>query len=135
MTTNYMSKIKLIEGLIVAAETLGGEVIFFSFSGRLFIYIIKFYILHNFCIYSYFFYRQNPKEIRIWIYFYILFYMLCLTTWINFISIKSMVGNTNRVIYARTYLCTLLYNNSCLCKQNCSTWYISYDSRNRSWYG
>ncbi|XP_016916826.1 major facilitator superfamily domain-containing protein 6 [Apis cerana] len=35
MTTNCMSKIKLIEGLIVAAETLGGEVIFFSFSGKI----------------------------------------------------------------------------------------------------
>ncbi|XP_031773730.1 major facilitator superfamily domain-containing protein 6-A isoform X2 [Apis florea] len=35
MTTNYMSKIKLIEGLIVAAETLGGEIIFFSFSGKI----------------------------------------------------------------------------------------------------
>lgn len=30
-----MVQIKLIEGLIVAAETLGGEVIFFSFSGIL----------------------------------------------------------------------------------------------------
>lgn len=33
--TNHMERIKLIEGLIVAAETLGGEVIFFSFSGSL----------------------------------------------------------------------------------------------------
>ncbi|KAK2584703.1 hypothetical protein KPH14_007037 [Odynerus spinipes] len=33
--TGYMSKIKLIEGLIVAAETLGGEVIFFSLSGKI----------------------------------------------------------------------------------------------------
>lgn len=63
MTTNYMSKIKLIEGLIVAAETLGGEVIFFSFSGKLFIYIIKFYILHNFCIYSNFFIGKILKKL------------------------------------------------------------------------
>lgn len=33
--TGYMGEIKLIEGLIVAAETLGGEVIFFSLSGEL----------------------------------------------------------------------------------------------------
>ncbi|XP_015598871.1 major facilitator superfamily domain-containing protein 6 [Cephus cinctus] len=33
--TGYMSQIKLIEGLIVAAETLGGEVIFFSLSGKI----------------------------------------------------------------------------------------------------
>lgn len=63
MTTNCMSKIKLIEGLIVAAETLGGEVIFFSFSGKLFIYIIKFYILCNFDIYSYFFIGKILKKL------------------------------------------------------------------------
>ncbi|XP_011058036.1 PREDICTED: major facilitator superfamily domain-containing protein 6-like [Acromyrmex echinatior] len=33
--TGYMSEIKLIEGLIVAAETLGGEIIFFSLSGKI----------------------------------------------------------------------------------------------------
>lgn len=33
LATGYMNEIKLIEGLIVAAETLGGEVIFFSLSG------------------------------------------------------------------------------------------------------
>ena len=33
--TGYMGEIKLIEGLIVAAETLGGEVIFFSMSGKI----------------------------------------------------------------------------------------------------
>ncbi|XP_076677986.1 major facilitator superfamily domain-containing protein 6 [Andrena cerasifolii] len=33
--TDHMVQIKLIEGLIVAAETLGGEVIFFSFSGKI----------------------------------------------------------------------------------------------------
>ncbi|XP_043488345.1 major facilitator superfamily domain-containing protein 6 [Polistes fuscatus] len=33
--TGYMEKIKLIEGLVVAAETLGGEVIFFSLSGKI----------------------------------------------------------------------------------------------------
>lgn len=32
--TGHMGQIKLIEGLIVAAETLGGEVIFFSLSGN-----------------------------------------------------------------------------------------------------
>lgn len=32
--TNYMHQIKLIEGLTVAAETLGGEVIIFLFSGN-----------------------------------------------------------------------------------------------------
>lgn len=35
MATGYMGEIKLIEGLIVAAETLGGEIIFFSLSGEL----------------------------------------------------------------------------------------------------
>ncbi|XP_023287706.1 major facilitator superfamily domain-containing protein 6 isoform X2 [Orussus abietinus] len=35
IATNYMNEIKLIEGLIVAAETLGGEVIFFTFSGKI----------------------------------------------------------------------------------------------------
>ena len=39
MTTDCMREIKLIEGLIVAAETLGGEVIFFSLSGMLLIYL------------------------------------------------------------------------------------------------
>lgn len=34
-TTGDMDQIKLIEGLIVAAETLGGEVIFFSLSGKI----------------------------------------------------------------------------------------------------
>ncbi|XP_034952172.1 major facilitator superfamily domain-containing protein 6-A [Chelonus insularis] len=33
--TNHLHQIKLIEGLIVAAETLGGEVIFFSLSGKI----------------------------------------------------------------------------------------------------
>ncbi|XP_026827205.1 major facilitator superfamily domain-containing protein 6 isoform X2 [Ooceraea biroi] len=33
--TGYMSEIKLIEGLTVAAETLGGEIIFFSLSGKI----------------------------------------------------------------------------------------------------
>lgn len=37
METGYMGEIKLIEGLIVAAETLGGEIIFFSLSGELFL--------------------------------------------------------------------------------------------------
>ncbi|CAD1475640.1 unnamed protein product, partial [Heterotrigona itama] len=35
MVTDCMREIKLIEGLIVAAETLGGEVIFFSLSGKI----------------------------------------------------------------------------------------------------
>ncbi|XP_053977015.1 major facilitator superfamily domain-containing protein 6 [Hylaeus volcanicus] len=35
MTTGHMNEIKLIEGLIVAAETLGGEIIFFSLSGKI----------------------------------------------------------------------------------------------------
>lgn len=35
MATGYMSEIKLIEGLIVAAQTLGGEIIFFSLSGKI----------------------------------------------------------------------------------------------------
>lgn len=35
MATSHMREIKLIEGLIVAAETLGGEVIFFSMSGKI----------------------------------------------------------------------------------------------------
>ncbi|KYN05808.1 PREDICTED: major facilitator superfamily domain-containing protein 6 [Cyphomyrmex costatus] len=35
MATGYMGEIKLIEGLIVAAETLGGEIIFFSLSGKI----------------------------------------------------------------------------------------------------
>lgn len=34
MMTGYMGEIKSIEGLIVAAETLGGETIFFSLSGK-----------------------------------------------------------------------------------------------------
>lgn len=37
MATGYMGEIKLIEGLIVAAQTLGGEIIFFSLSGKLFL--------------------------------------------------------------------------------------------------
>lgn len=32
--TGHMTQIKLIEGLVVAAETLGGEVVFFSLSGK-----------------------------------------------------------------------------------------------------
>ncbi|CAL1674196.1 unnamed protein product [Lasius platythorax] len=35
MATGYMGEIKLIEGLTVAAETLGGEIIFFSLSGKI----------------------------------------------------------------------------------------------------
>ncbi|XP_011871570.1 PREDICTED: major facilitator superfamily domain-containing protein 6 [Vollenhovia emeryi] len=35
MATGYMGEIKLIEGLIVAAQTLGGEIIFFSLSGKI----------------------------------------------------------------------------------------------------
>ncbi|XP_076242063.1 major facilitator superfamily domain-containing protein 6 [Calliopsis andreniformis] len=35
IATGHMGEIKLIEGLIVAAETLGGEVIFFSLSGKI----------------------------------------------------------------------------------------------------
>lgn len=35
MATGYMGEIKLIEGIIVAAETLGGEIIFFSLSGNI----------------------------------------------------------------------------------------------------
>ncbi|XP_076650977.1 major facilitator superfamily domain-containing protein 6 [Halictus rubicundus] len=35
LATGHMSEIKFIEGLIVAAETLGGEVIFFSLSGKI----------------------------------------------------------------------------------------------------
>ncbi|XP_020278961.1 major facilitator superfamily domain-containing protein 6 isoform X2 [Pseudomyrmex gracilis] len=35
MATGYIGEIKLIEGLIVAAETLGGEIIFFSLSGKI----------------------------------------------------------------------------------------------------
>jgi len=42
MTTGYMGQIKLIEGLIVAAETLGGEIIFFSLSGKKYSRITKF---------------------------------------------------------------------------------------------
>lgn len=42
MTTGYMGEIKLIEGLIVAAETLGGEIIFFSLSGKKYSCITKF---------------------------------------------------------------------------------------------
>lgn len=38
MATGHMMEIKLIEGLIVAAQTLGGEVIFFSLSGTILIY-------------------------------------------------------------------------------------------------
>lgn len=34
MATGHMREIKLIEGLTVAAETLGGEIIFFSLSGN-----------------------------------------------------------------------------------------------------
>ena len=34
MATGYMNEIKLIEGLTVFAETLGGEVIFFTLSGN-----------------------------------------------------------------------------------------------------
>ncbi|XP_018316271.1 major facilitator superfamily domain-containing protein 6 [Mycetomoellerius zeteki] len=35
VTTNYMSKIKLIEGLITLAEIFGGEVVFLFFSGKI----------------------------------------------------------------------------------------------------
>ncbi|CAL7937711.1 unnamed protein product [Xylocopa violacea] len=35
IATGTMEDIKLIEGIIVAAQTLGGEVIFFSFSGKI----------------------------------------------------------------------------------------------------
>lgn len=34
-TGPYMSSIKLIEGLVVAAECLGGEILFFSISGKI----------------------------------------------------------------------------------------------------
>lgn len=34
MATGHMAEIKLIEGLTTAAETLGGEIIFFSLSGN-----------------------------------------------------------------------------------------------------
>lgn len=34
METGHFHHIKLLEGIIVAAETLGGEVIFFSISGK-----------------------------------------------------------------------------------------------------
>ncbi|XP_036148491.1 major facilitator superfamily domain-containing protein 6 [Monomorium pharaonis] len=35
LTTGYMSKIKLIEGLIAVTEAFGGEVVFFFFSGKI----------------------------------------------------------------------------------------------------
>lgn len=34
--SGVMSHVKLIEGLVIAAETLGGEVIFFSYAGEFF---------------------------------------------------------------------------------------------------
>ncbi|KAK3919490.1 Major facilitator superfamily domain-containing protein 6 [Frankliniella fusca] len=35
MASGVMSHVKLIEGLVIAAETLGGEVIFFSYAGKM----------------------------------------------------------------------------------------------------
>ncbi|XP_052128997.1 major facilitator superfamily domain-containing protein 6 isoform X1 [Frankliniella occidentalis] len=35
MASGAMSHVKLIEGLVIAAETLGGEVIFFSYAGKM----------------------------------------------------------------------------------------------------
>lgn len=34
-TTGYVAKIKLIEGVVVAAQSFGGELVFFFFSGEL----------------------------------------------------------------------------------------------------
>jgi hypothetical protein len=47
-----MHEIKLIEGLTVFAETLGGEVIFFSLSGKYFMTIKRKYmkIINSFVI-------------------------------------------------------------------------------------
>jgi len=49
---NQMGSIKILEGLIVAAETLGGEVIFFPLSGRI---IKRFGYGHtfSFCFFAY----------------------------------------------------------------------------------
>lgn len=50
MATGHMDEIKLIEGLTIAAETLGGEIIFFSLSGKknaLNIFSLYFYIYIN----------------------------------------------------------------------------------------
>ncbi|XP_024881513.1 uncharacterized protein LOC112460848 [Temnothorax curvispinosus] len=35
IATGYMNKVKLIEGLVIAAETFGGEVLFLFFSGKI----------------------------------------------------------------------------------------------------
>jgi MFS family permease len=51
--TGYMSEIKLIEGCIVAAECLGGEVLFFLISGKI---LKKIGYVHclSFCFFNYF---------------------------------------------------------------------------------
>lgn len=46
MATGYMSEIKLIEGLTTAAETLGGEIIFFSLSGNVYLVFTLFHVTH-----------------------------------------------------------------------------------------
>ncbi|XP_033342281.1 major facilitator superfamily domain-containing protein 6 isoform X2 [Megalopta genalis] len=52
LVTGHMSEIKLIEGLIVAAQTLGGEVIFFSLSGKI-LKKLGFGYTFTFCFVSY----------------------------------------------------------------------------------
>lgn len=52
LESNYMSSIKLIEGCVVAAECLGGEILFFLISGRI---IKKIGYVHclSFCFFMY----------------------------------------------------------------------------------
>lgn len=52
MATGYMSEIKLIEGLITAAETLGGEIIVFSFSGNVYFDTFLYYIRQSWRVLS-----------------------------------------------------------------------------------
>lgn len=86
IATGHMGQIKLIEGLIVASETLGGEVIFFSLSGtyKTLVKVLKkitvlYYITQFSC-------RENFEETWLWIHFCALLRLLCNKTRTDFVS-------------------------------------------------
>lgn len=134
MVTGYMGEIKLIEGLIVAAETLGGEVIFFSLSGELVYSVQDICIIKDIALFTitlnFLFLRQNTQKVWIWLHFYILFRMLRNSAGVNIPCANTMVGTSGGIFHAGTILRSLLYNNSSICKRSITTRHISYCSRN-----
>ncbi|XP_046599209.1 major facilitator superfamily domain-containing protein 6 isoform X1 [Neodiprion lecontei] len=102
-TTGDMGQIKLIEGLIVAAETLGGEVIFFSLSGAILKKIgFGYSFVFCFCCYSLRLGLISLAPTPWWILPIEFFmqgptYALCYTTIVAYASVVSPPGTSATV--------------------------------------